>query len=46
VWIKRATKKDGEPYYKLMLIYVDDVIHIAEHPEEDMAKLGGEYSTD
>jgi len=43
VWIKRATKKDGEPYYKLMLIYVDDVLHIAEHPEEDMAKLGREY---
>jgi len=41
--IKRATKKDGEPYYKLMLIYVDDVLHIAEHPEEDMAKLGREY---
>ena len=26
-----------------MLIYVDDVLHIAEHPEEDMAKLGREY---
>ena len=35
MWIKRATKKDGEPYYKLMLIYVHDVLHIAEHPEED-----------
>jgi len=43
VWIKRATKKDGEPYYKLMLIYVEDVLHIAEHHEEDMAKLGREY---
>ena len=26
-----------------MLIYVDDVLHIAEDPEEDMAKLGQEY---
>ena len=29
VWIKRASKKDGSDYYKLMLIYVDDVLHIA-----------------
>ena len=25
VWIKRAVKHDGSPYYKMMLIYVDDV---------------------
>jgi len=43
VWIKRASKKDGSDYYKLMLIYVDDVLHIAEDPEEDMAKFGQEY---
>jgi len=27
----------------MMLIYVDDVLHIAEDPEEDMAKLGQVY---
>jgi len=43
VWIKQATKQDGEPYCKLMLISVDDVLHIAKHPEEVMAKLGREY---
>jgi len=43
VWIKRASKQDGEPYYKYMLIYVDDVLYIAENPEEDMAKLGQAY---
>jgi len=43
VWIKRAWKQDGSPYYKLMLIYVDDVLHMAEDPKEDMAKLGHEY---
>jgi len=43
VWIKRASKQDGSPYYKLMLIYVDDVLHIAGDPEEDMAKLDQEY---
>ena len=34
---------DGEPYYKYMLIDVDDVLHIAENPEEDMVKLGQAY---
>ena len=41
--MKLAHKRDGEPYYKHMLIYVDDVLHIAENPEEDMAKLGQAY---
>jgi len=43
VWIKQAYKRSVEPYYKQMLIYVDDVLHIAENPEEDMAKLGRAY---
>jgi len=43
VWIKRASKEDGSPYYKMMLIYVDDVLHDAEDPEEDMKKLGQVY---
>ena len=43
VWIKRAPKEDGSPYYKMMLIYVDDVLHIAEDPEEDMKKLAQVY---
>jgi len=43
VWIRRASKKDGSDYYKLMLIYIDDVLHMAEDPEEDMAELGQEY---
>jgi len=43
VWMKQAHRRDGEPYYKYMLIYVDDVLYIAENPEEDMAKLGRAY---
>ena len=39
VWIKRATRGDGTPYYKMILIYVDDVLHLAENPKEDMAEL-------
>ena len=43
VWIRRATKNDGMPYYKMMLIYVDDVLHLAEDPSEDMVKLSKLY---
>ncbi len=43
VWIKRSLKDDGTPYYKMMLIYVDDVLHIAEDPIEDMKKLSKLY---
>ena len=43
VWIKRAIKHDGTPYYKMMLIYVDDVLHLAEDPAEDMTKLSKLY---
>jgi len=39
VWIKRAINHEGGPYYKFMLIYVDDVLHITEDPTEDMEKI-------
>jgi len=38
VYIKRAVKQNGEPYYKLRLIYVDDVLNIAENPNSDFSK--------
>jgi len=41
--IKKAYKESGEPYHPDMIIYVDDALHIAENPEEDMAKLGRAY---
>ena len=43
VWLKRAIKHDRTPYYKMMLIYVDDVLHLAEDPNEDMTKLSEFY---
>ena len=43
VWLKRAIKHDRTPYYKMMLIYVDDVLHLAEGPSEDMTKLSEFY---
>ena len=44
VWLKRATKKGcNSPYYKYMLIYVDDVLHITEDPEIDMKMINDIY---
>ena len=43
VWLKVATKEDGTPYYKYILVYVDDILHIAEIPEEDMKLINSIY---
>ena len=39
VWIKRATTDNGTAYYKSMLVYVDDVQHLAKDAQEDMLKV-------
>ncbi len=36
-------KGDGTPYYKMVLIYVDDVLHLSEDPSVDMDKLNKLY---
>jgi hypothetical protein len=43
VWLKRDVKPDGTPYWRYMLIYVDDVLHIAYDPKEDMDSLNKVY---
>ena len=43
VWLKKATKVDGTPYYKYMLVYVDDVLHIASDPNTDMKAINEIY---
>lgn len=43
VWLKATTKEDGTPYYKYMLVYVDDILHIAENPTEDMRLINSIY---
>ena len=30
VWIKRATPENGTADYKYMLVYVDDMLHLAK----------------
>ena len=34
VWIRPATKPDGNRYYEMVLCYVDDVVSISAHPME------------
>ena len=42
-WIKRATTKNGTDYYKYMLVYVDDVLHLAKDSQEYMLNLNQVY---
>ena len=43
VWMKWDFKPNGDPYYKYMLCYVDDLIHIGFNPKEDMDVLNMIY---
>ena len=43
VWIIRATIESGTAYYKYMLVYVDDVLHLAKDSQVDMLKLNQVY---
>ena len=43
VWMKRDFNPNGYPYYKYMLCYVDDLLHIGFKPKEDMDALNMIY---
>ena len=43
VWMKGDVKPDGTPYYKYMLVYVDDILHIAHDPNIDMKLISRYY---
>ena len=36
IWINRATPYNGTYYYKYMLLYVNDVLHLEKVTQEDM----------
>ena len=42
-WINRETTDTVTAYYKYMLVYVDDVLHLAKSAQEDMFKLNQVY---
>ena len=39
IWIKRATTENSTTYYKYVLVYFDDVLHLSKDAQEDMLKL-------
>ena len=39
VWFKPAKKADGTRYYIYVLVYTDDILCVAEHPNEILNKL-------
>ena len=43
VWMRRDFKPNGDPYYKYMKCYVDDLLHICFKPKEDMDELNMIY---
>ena len=43
VWMNWDFKPNGYPYYKYMLCYVDDLLHIGFKPKEDMDALNMIY---
>ena len=43
VWLKRGVKQDGTQYWKYMLVYVDDILHISHNTNEDMKLIRQEY---
>jgi hypothetical protein len=43
VWFCPATKKDGSKYYDYLLIYVDNILTVSEHPKDVMETLSGLY---
>ena len=44
VWIKAAVKPNGFAYYKFVLVYVDDILHVSPHqPHVLMEQIGKLY---
>ena len=43
VWINRVTTYNGTDYYKYMLVYVNDVIHLSKDSQKDMLELNQVY---
>jgi hypothetical protein len=43
VWIKPGVKPDGFRYYQMILIYVDDILHLSHDPDVAINALRGMY---
>ena len=43
VYRRKATKRNGDTYYELLLVYVDDILCISENPQLTMDKIATIY---
>jgi hypothetical protein len=43
VWIRAAFKPDGTEYYEMVLVYVDDILHLSHDVKPTMAALAKLY---
>ena len=43
VWLKKDMKTDGSHYWKYMLVYIDNVLHIDHDPKKAMDQLNSIY---
>ena len=43
VWLKKEHRPDGSVTWKYMLVYVDDILHVAKDPTVDMTRLNQVY---
>jgi len=43
VWIRKARRENGDDYYEMVLVYVDDLLCVSEHPDNVMKALGEFY---
>jgi hypothetical protein len=43
VWLRAATKTDGESYYEYILMYVDDILSIACNPKLILREIQGTF---
>ena len=43
LYYRKSKKPDGEFYYELLLVYVDDVLAISHDPEEIMKQIGKRF---
>ena len=40
IWIRKARRENGDNYYEMVLVYVDDLLCVSEHPDNVMKALG------
>ena len=43
LYFRKNWKPTGEPYYELLLVYVDDVLAVSHDPEEIMKMIGKRF---